>query len=173
MPAVTASRSVSSMRRDGSRRPPSRDMPRRSSTSVCSTAMAAGSSAIRRARWNGLAAPPIRGLRWHKPISANCTCRATASRKTPKPPPGCWRGPQFQLATMYCTAAGVPKDLDAAVAWYRRAAEQGERIAQYNLAVMLVRGDGVEPDPEEALNWYRKAAEQGVPEAQIALGDLG
>ena len=73
---------------------------------------------------------------------------------------------------MYCTAAGVPKDLDAAVAWYRRAAEQGERIAQYNLAVMLVRGDGVEPDPEEALNWYRKAAEQGVPEAQIALGDV-
>jgi TPR repeat protein len=66
----------------------------------------------------------------------------------------------------------VPKDLDAAVAWYRRAAEQGERIAQYNLAVMLVRGDGVEPDPEEALNWYRKAAEQGVPEAQIALGDV-
>jgi uncharacterized protein len=73
---------------------------------------------------------------------------------------------------MYCTAQGVPKDLETAVAWYRRAAQQGERVAQYNLAVMLFKGDGTEPDPDEALEWYRKAAEQGLPEAQIALGDL-
>jgi len=73
---------------------------------------------------------------------------------------------------MFCVAQGVPKDLAMAVAWFRRAAEQGERIAQYNLAVMLLKGDGVAADPEEALQWYRKAAEQGVPEAQIALGDF-
>jgi TPR repeat protein len=73
---------------------------------------------------------------------------------------------------MYCVAQGVPKDIATAVAWFRRAAEQGERIAQYNLAVMLVKGEGVEADPEEALKWYLRAAEQGVPEAQIAVGDF-
>jgi TPR repeat protein len=66
----------------------------------------------------------------------------------------------------------VPKDLAMAVAWFRRAAEQGERIAQYNLAVMLVKGEGIEADPEEALKWYLQAAQQGVPEAQIAVGDF-
>jgi TPR repeat protein len=65
----------------------------------------------------------------------------------------------------------VPRDLAQGTAWYRSAAEQGEKIAQYNFAVMLFRGDGVTRDIEAALEWYRKAAEQGMPEAQTALGD--
>ena len=73
---------------------------------------------------------------------------------------------------MYGTGLGVPADPAASAAWYRRAAEQGERTAQHNLAVMLFRGDGVERDPEAAVEWYRRAAEQGLPEAQTALGDL-
>ena len=74
---------------------------------------------------------------------------------------------------MYCTGRGRCRAIwRQGTAWYRRAAEQGERIAQYNLAVMLFRGDGVARDVEEALQWYEKAAEQGMPEAQTALGDL-
>ena len=73
---------------------------------------------------------------------------------------------------MYCTGEGVTRDLAEGTAWYRRAAEQGERVAQYNLAVMLFRGEGVTRDLDEARQWYEKAAEQGMPEAQTVLGDL-
>ena len=66
----------------------------------------------------------------------------------------------------------MPADPVASAAWYRRAAEQGERAAQHNLAVMLLRGDGVERDQQAALEWHRKSAEQGLPEAQTALGDI-
>jgi TPR repeat protein len=40
-------------------------------------------------------------------------------------------GAQFQLAAIYCTGAGVVRNLEEAVKWYRRSAEQGDRYAQY------------------------------------------
>jgi S1-C subfamily serine protease len=58
----------------------------------------------------------------------------------------------------------VQKDPVEAVKWYRKAAEQGNPLAQLNLAVCL------EKDPTEAAKWYRKAAEQGVAQAQFNLG---
>jgi TPR repeat protein len=68
---------------------------------------------------------------------------------------------------MYCTGTGVIR-----VRWYRRAAEQGDRVAQYNLAVMSLKGQGVQQDAEAAFQWCSAAAEQGLPEAQLQLGDL-
>ncbi len=76
---------------------------------------------------------------------------------------------QFKLAVIYDEGAGVAKDDGEAVKWYRRAAEQGHRMAQYNLAVMYETGEGVEEDETEAAAWYRKAAEQGHPGAQHNL----
>ena len=68
---------------------------------------------------------------------------------------------------------------------YRKAAEQGQAIAQYNLGVMYANGQdvqlfnpdgyksygqGVPLDYTEAVKWYRKAAEQGYAKAQYNLG---
>ena len=79
---------------------------------------------------------------------------------------------QFQLAVMFCTGQGVPKDLPQAIIWYDLAAQMGHKIAQYNLAVMLSNGQGCEPDPARGYHWFEKAAAQGMPEAQLALGDM-
>ena len=88
---------------------------------------------------------------------------------------------QYNLGRMYANGEGVPEDFVEAVAWYRKAAEQGhvEAIAWYRKAVDQNHADaqftlgqmyfgGV--DNAEASTWYRKAAEQGHVEAQYMLG---
>ena len=64
----------------------------------------------------------------------------------------------------------MPEDDREAIAWYRRAAEQGLAPAQYNLGVKYHNGDGVPQDFAEAVAWYRRAAEQGHASAQRNLG---
>jgi TPR repeat protein len=59
---------------------------------------------------------------------------------------------------------------DAAVAAYRRAADQNYGAAQAELGALLDAGRGVSADPAEAVRWYRKAAAQGNAAAQMALG---
>ncbi len=63
----------------------------------------------------------------------------------------------------------MPQDDQQAVAWFRKAAEQGQADAQHNLGVMYEKGRGVPQDDREAVAWYRKAAEQGYAGAQKKL----
>ena len=57
-----------------------------------------------------------------------------------------------------------------AVAWYRKAAEQGDKLAQKNLGWMYRKGHGVAQDDHQAVRWFRKAAEQGHARGQASLG---
>lgn len=66
----------------------------------------------------------------------------------------------------------VPVDLEKAVKWYQKAAEQGFARAQCNLAYMYKNGEGIEKDYVKAVEWYRKAADQGYARAQNNLGDM-
>ena len=52
----------------------------------------------------------------------------------------------------------------------RKAAEQGDAVAQYNLGVCYANGNGVNQDMTEAVKWWRLAAEQGDAVAQYNLG---
>ena len=70
---------------------------------------------------------------------------------------------------MYAAGTGVTKDLTEAAKWMRKAAEQGNAIAQRSLGVMYADGSGVAKDDVEAANWWRKAAEQGYAGAQYQL----
>ena len=70
------------------------------------------------------------------------------------------------------TRPGVEKSEAEAVAWYRRAAEQGLAGAQFSLGSMYDRGIGVTADHLEAAKWIRLAAEQGYVIAQFALGSM-
>ncbi|MCX6926327.1 MAG: tetratricopeptide repeat protein, partial [Verrucomicrobia bacterium] len=54
--------------------------------------------------------------------------------------------------------------------WYRKAADQGNAIAQFNLGGCYYGGEGVPKDYIEAVKWYRKAADQGDADAQFNLG---
>ena len=60
-----------------------------------------------------------------------------------------------------------------AVKWFRKAAEQGDAIAQVNLGYAYANGFGVEKDEKEEVKWYRKAAEQGLEDAKASLRELG
>ena len=57
-----------------------------------------------------------------------------------------------------------------AVKWYRKAAEQGNSVAQNNLGVCYEIGKGVAQSYTEAVKWYSKAAEQDYAIAQNNLG---
>lgn len=61
-------------------------------------------------------------------------------------------------------------DTPAAMALWRKWAEQGNVDAAYNLALIHQHADGVAYDAAEALRWYRAAAERGDKAAQIRLG---
>ena len=54
----------------------------------------------------------------------------------------------------------------------KKAAEQGNSIAQNNLGVMYESGDGVEQNFNKAFEWYEKAALKGNDTAQCNLADL-
>lgn len=70
---------------------------------------------------------------------------------------------------LYSEGQGVPQDFALAVAWYRKAAEQGNPGAQNNLAVSYYNADGVTRDYVQAVFWWRKAAEQGFIYAEDPL----
>ena len=62
--------------------------------------------------------------------------------------------------------------LGQAVAWFRKAADQGDASAQFTLGRMFATGTGVERDPAQMVQWFRKAAEKGHADAQFSLALL-
>ena len=55
------------------------------------------------------------------------------------------------------------------MAWFRRAAEQGNALAQNKLGFSYAQDQGVAKDQALAVTWYRKGAEQGNAWAQRNL----
>ena len=61
---------------------------------------------------------------------------------------------QCNLGGMYDKGIGVKQDYKEAVAWYRKAAEQGHAKAQFNLGTMYDKGQGVKQDHKEEVMWW-------------------
>lgn len=76
------------------------------------------------------------------------------------------------LSAMYIFGVGVDKDIEPAVYWTRKAANQGYARAQCSLGFMYENGEGVPQDYEEAGQWYRLVADQGYADAQNFLGRM-
>jgi TPR repeat protein len=74
---------------------------------------------------------------------------------------------------MYANGLGVPQDDTQAVAWYRKAAEQGDAVGQQSLGYMYSNGRGAPRDPTKARRSYSKAAAQGDTKARRALESAG
>jgi hypothetical protein len=72
---------------------------------------------------------------------------------------------QYELAWAFYAA----QDYEAAVKWFRKAAEQNNADAQNKLGFCYDEGQGVAQDYVEAVKWYRKAAEQNNAYAQFNL----
>ena len=56
-----------------------------------------------------------------------------------------------------------------ALAWYRKAATQGDVVAHYNLGVMYDNGYGVAQDHGEAARWYEQAVARNYGPAMYNL----
>jgi len=72
---------------------------------------------------------------------------------------------QFEMAN-YLRAKG---DLNDALDWDMKAAEQDWPKSQYNLGVCFRDGIGTSVDLEKSFFWYRKAAKNGVTDAKLSL----
>ena len=66
---------------------------------------------------------------------------------------------------MYVEGRGVPQDYAEAVNWYRKAANQGDAMAQYNLGSMYADSQGVPQDYVRAYMWFSLSAAQGDKDA--------
>ena len=79
---------------------------------------------------------------------------------------------QGLLGCLYATGdCSWPMDLAKAAAWYRRAAERGDRSAQYELGFMLLLGEGEPKNTDEGLLWLERAGELGNTDACKLLAD--
>jgi len=77
---------------------------------------------------------------------------------------------QLALGILYSVGQGVPHDYAAAVAWLRRAAEQGNDVAAAELGHISYLGRcGMPQDHVVAADWFRRAAERGNAMAQHCL----
>ena len=63
----------------------------------------------------------------------------------------------------------LQQELDAAIAGWRTAADEGFASAQYSLGRLFYDGYGVAETDKEAVLWFTKAAEQGHVNAQLFL----
>jgi TPR repeat protein len=62
-------------------------------------------------------------------------------------------------------------NLDAAIVWYKKAADLGDASAQAALGDIFSDQKFGRVDYDQAVNWYRKAADQGLRTGQLGLGE--
>ncbi|ALE02294.1 tetratricopeptide repeat protein [Candidatus Pseudothioglobus singularis] len=76
---------------------------------------------------------------------------------------------QFKCGVNFEFGYGVIEDLDSAIYWYTKSAEQGNIKAQAYLAWIYFEGKGIAKDYEKSVYWYSKAAKQGDENAKFEL----
>ena len=84
----------------------------------------------------------------------------------------------FEICVQWCKTAcvhgrgtppgGVPQNYTEGAMWYRRAAEQGDSLAQYSLGLLYDKGQGVPRDVIEASKWLNLSTAAAPPRAREA-----
>jgi len=76
---------------------------------------------------------------------------------------------QFNLGNAYLKASGANRDVNLAVLWMGRAAEQGVASAQSKMGVLLATGVDMVEDPVEAHKWFVLASQKADASAKANL----
>jgi hypothetical protein len=79
---------------------------------------------------------------------------------------------QYEMALRYADGEGVPQNYRDAMAWFAKAAANGNDNAQWKLGLGYINGIGVPHDERKAVVWFKRAANHGDIRAQSALSDL-
>jgi len=79
---------------------------------------------------------------------------------------------QYEMALRYAGGEGVPQNYRDAMAWFAKAAANGNDNAQWKLGLGYIKGIGVPHDERKAAVWFKRAANHGDIRAQSALSDL-
>ena len=79
---------------------------------------------------------------------------------------------QYEMALRYADGEGVPQNYRDAMAWFAKAAANGNDNAQWKLGLGYFKGIGVPHDERKAVVWFKRAANHGDIRAQSALSDL-
>ena len=77
---------------------------------------------------------------------------------------------QTEVANAYYVGIGVPKSLQEAIKWWRKAADLGDGSAFSLLGTMSYLGNGVPKDSAEAIRMWHKGAEKYDKDAMSQLG---
>lgn len=102
----------------------------------------------------GVTADPVQAKSWYEKAAARNDADAL-----------------YALGLLYENADLGPRDLAAALRYYREAAALGPHgDSEYAIGRMILRGRGVARDPKEAVEWLKKAAGHGHPAGQYMLG---
>ena len=75
-----------------------------------------------------------------------------------------------EAGNRYYTGDGAVQNLEEAIYYFRKAAEQGDTTAQFWLGYCYNNGHGVKKDMNKAAQWYEQAANYGNADAQCNLG---
>lgn len=105
----------------------------------------------------GVERNPREAFRWY---------RLTATRAD-----RCAAKSQYELYASYASGSGVRKNLPAAMAWLKRAAEAGNPQAQRALGLAYENGAGVERNPVLARTWLKRSREGVAPHDDHAHED--
>lgn len=68
---------------------------------------------------------------------------------------------QYELGLAYAAGDGVPQNLQLAVFWWQKAAENLDAAAQLQLGTAYAHGWGVQKNMDQAIYWWQKAAQDG------------
>ena len=64
------------------------------------------------------------------------------------------------------------RDMNAAIPWFQKAADQGLKDSQFNLGIIYALGSGVKQDLAVSYKWFALAARQGDKEAEKKQNDV-
>ncbi len=79
---------------------------------------------------------------------------------------------QYALGKIYLEGKHIPKDINKAILYLTKSAEQENEWAAYQLGKLYLLGKDVPKDTEKAVAYLTKAAEQGNQFAQYLLGKI-
>src|ERR1700730_9124629 len=79
---------------------------------------------------------------------------------------------QYEMALRYADGEGVPQNYREAMAWFAKAAANGNEDARGKLGLGYIKGIGVPHEERKAVLWFKRAANHGDIRAQSALSDL-